>query len=108
MVDYKSKVLPGVLLSIASSTITGAYEAAGTLLHPARIVKFTNNTTQDVTLSWDGTNNNEYIPAGSFLLLDFTSNAVAGAPLQVNNGTVFYVKGTAGTGNFYISYYYAL
>lgn len=111
MVDYKSRVLPGVLLTTTSAAIgagAGSYIALGTLLHPARIVKFTNNTTQDVTVSWDGTNNHEYVPAGSFVLLDFTSNAVSGAPLSVNNSTVFYGKGTAGTGSFYISYYYAV
>ena len=108
MVDYKSRVLPGVLLTKTSASMLGTYAAAGTLLHPARIVKFTNNTTQDITISWDGTNDHEYIPAGSFLLLDFTSNAVSGAPLSVNNGTVFYAKGTAGTGSLYISYYYAV
>jgi hypothetical protein len=110
MSDFRSRIFPDTLRVIASSTITSGYAAVGSpapLAHPTRIVKFTNNSTQDVTLSWDGTHDNEYIPAGSFMLLDVSSNSVSGASLSISAQTSFYVKGTAGTGNFYISTYYA-
>jgi hypothetical protein len=107
MPSYAEKLTPGILLNIASSSISGTYAEVGELLHQARIVKFTNNTNEDVTISWDGTHDHEYIPAGSFLLLDGCANAVSNARLNIPMSTIFYAKGTTGTGNFYISYYYA-
>lgn len=102
-----SKVYPGVLQSIASSTMTSDYQVLGTFAYPARVFKITNNSTEDVTLSWDGTNAHEYIPAGSFLLIDCSSNRQVNDIFSIPLGTTLYVMGTAGTGNVYLSYYYA-
>lgn len=107
MPDYRSSLLPGVMIKKAGAAISGTYSVTTALLQEARIIKFTNNTGQDLTISWDGINDNEFIPSGGFLLLDCSSNAVADGKLSINKGTVFYVKGTAGTDNLYISYYYA-
>jgi len=40
----------------------------------ARIICFTNTTTQDVIFSLDGTRDQLIVPAGSFKLLDITTN----------------------------------
>ena len=102
------KIFPETLRSIAASTFTGSYQVVGVVLaHPSRIVKFTNNTATDVTVSWDGTNDHEYIPSGSFLLLDISSNKEISNIFNIRAGLQFYAKGSASTGSFYISSYYA-
>jgi len=102
------KIFPEVLRSIAASTFTGSYQVVGgVLLYPSRIIKFTNNTAVDVTVSWDGTNDHEYIPSGSFLLLDVTANREISNIFGIAKGTQFYAKGSASTGSLYISSYYA-
>lgn len=108
MSDVKERILPEALRSRAASTFTGSYQTLGSpLSNPSRIIKFTNNCSVDVTLSWDGVTDHEYIPAGSFLLLDETSNAVSNSVLVAAAQTQMYVKGSAGTGTMYLSTYYA-
>jgi hypothetical protein len=104
------KFIPDVLRSIDSATFTGSYQTVGGVLtHNARVVKFTNNSTSLVTISWDGSVDHDVLPAGSFLLIDVTTNrdAVEDQCL-VGIGTQFYVKGSVGTGLFYISNYYTV
>lgn len=102
-----TKVLPDAIRSIDSATFTGSYQAVGTkLTYPTRIVKFTNNSTVLVTLSWDGTSDHEVLPAGSFVLLDVSSDRETSNIFEIGANTQFYVKGSAGTGSFYISTYY--
>jgi hypothetical protein len=103
-----SSLYPQTLRSIASASVSGTYAIIGTALtFPARIIKITNNSTQDVTVSWDGINDHEYVPAGSFILLDISSNKETSQICEIAAGTAFLVKGTAGTGNVYLSSYYA-
>jgi hypothetical protein len=100
-------LLPDPLRSIDSATFTGDYQAVGTpLSNGARIIKFMNVTSVDVTLSWDGVTDNEFLPPNSFVLLDVSGNRENSQYLEVKMGTQFYVKGASGSGNFYISCYY--
>lgn len=102
------RVLPETLRSRDSATFTGSYQTLGSpLSNTSRIIKVTNDSTVDVTFSWDGTNDHEFIPAGSFILLDFTANRAWDAVLVVAAQTQFYVSGAAGTGSVYLSSYYA-
>ena len=103
-----SKIYPGVLQSFASSSVSSSYQVLGTFSFPGRVWKITNNSTEDVTVSWDGTNPNEYVPAGSFILLDCAATKEVSGIYDVPVGTSFYVKGTSGSGNVYLSYYYAV
>ncbi len=104
-------IFPEVLKSLASSSFSGSYVAVGTpLAFPARILKFTNNSNVDVTISWDGTNDHEFLPADSFLLIDISANRQISNIFGAAKGTQFYVNGASGignTGSFYISSYYA-
>ncbi len=101
-------IFPETLRSIDSATFTGSYQAVGTpLANPARVVKFTNNSLVGVTLSWNGTNDHEFLPAGSFVLIDIAANREISNILAASKGTQFYVKAAASTGSFYISAYYA-
>lgn len=102
------RLYPETLRSIAASTFTGSYQVVGsTLAHPIRLVKFQNDTATSVTISWDGTNDHDYIPSGGFLLLDVSANKEISQILSIAVGIQFYVKGSASTGSFYISTYYA-
>lgn len=102
------RLAPDTLRSIDSATFTGSYQAVGTALsYPAKIVKFTNNSNALVTLSWDGINAHDVLPATSFLLLDVSANREVSNQCDIPAYTQFYVKGSASTGSFYISVYYA-
>jgi len=105
----ESEVLfPEALRSIDSATFTGSYQAVGAVTaNTGRIVKFTNNSTSLVTVSSDGSTDHEILPAGSFVLLDCSTNAESNYLLIVAQKVQFYVKGSPGTGLVYISYYFA-
>jgi hypothetical protein len=90
--------------SFSSASMTGSYQQVGTALgHPTRLLKMVNNTTQDIAVSFDGTTDNDFVPANGFCLYDMTTNKTAqGGYFSFAIGTKIYVKGTAGTGTFYI------
>ena len=97
--------LPDPIRSIAASTFTGALQAVGTpTLRGIRIIKFINNTTVPVFVSWDGSGSilNDFVPANSFCLYDVASDKTHDDNWYVRVGTQFYVEGSAGTGSFYI------
>jgi len=108
MSQYTTEVvmIPDTVRSFNSSTLSGSYQAIGTpLTRPIRIIKFVNNSTVTVTVSWDGANDHDVLPSGSFFLYDITANRsnVEGTQGQyVRSGTQFYVKGSAGTGLIYL------
>jgi hypothetical protein len=94
------------LRSIAFGSITGSFGALGTPFgKPMRLIKIINTCNTDMIISFDGTNANDYIPAGSFSLYDLTTN-------QVNNlagwffriGTQVYVEyaSAPASGNVYV------
>ena len=108
MPAIQQRLLPETLRSRAASSFTGSYQTLGSVLsNMSRILKITNNTSVDVTISWDGTNDHEFLPIGTFVLLDETANAVPQSMLAAAKGTQFYVKAAAGTGTVYLSTYYA-
>lgn len=102
------------LRSVAFGSITGSYIVLGAALaHAWRIFKITNNTDADMLISFDGSTDNLFVPAGSFTLYDLSTNA---PPLsEVDNlvlglQTQFYVKrnGVAPTtGSIYLEGIYA-
>jgi hypothetical protein len=94
---------PDILRSIDSATFTGAYQAVGTpLTRPIRLIKFVNDSSVPVTVSWDGINDNDYIPANAFALYDLTANEVKQDGWFIGEGTQFYVKGAGGVRLVYI------
>lgn len=108
---YKKKVLYETLRSIDSSTFTGAYQNIGTpLLHPASIVKFVNTSAVAVTISTDGINAMDIVPATSFALYDYTSNTPVGSVdgVFVAQNTQYQILGTTSTGLVYLIVQYVV
>ncbi len=103
MTVYGINATADTIRSIDSATFTGAYQAVGiALTRPIRLIKFVNDSSVPVTVSWDGTHDNDFLPANSFSLYDLTANEAKEDGLFVQEGTQFYAKGAAGTRSFYI------
>jgi hypothetical protein len=99
--------------SLAYTGISGSYAAIGTAISQNwGIFKITNNTNGDLFISLDGSTDNDFVPAGSFVLYDLSTNA---PPISQNDSFVlalntrFYAKqSTAPTsGAVYVTGVYA-
>ncbi len=101
------KIFPETLRTVDSATLAGAYVPIGAPLgKPIRIFKFVNDSNTEVTVSWDGVNDYDILPAMSFFLYDITtnrSNVEGSQGIYVASGTQFYIKGAAGVGNIYLA-----
>lgn len=63
------------LRSLAAGSISASYTAIGTpFTHMMRLLKVVNNTNADIIISYDGVNDNDFIPASSFYLYDGNTN----------------------------------
>lgn len=105
----KNSILPIPLTNIASSSVTGSYAAinASGLPNAVCVVRITNASTKDVTISYDGSNDHDYLVSGTVLLLFLQSNSQPNNFIaNISKGTVVYVKGTGGTGNIYLAGWY--
>lgn len=106
----KNYVLAVPLTSLASSSFAGSYTAINSAGLPQAcwMIRLTNNSDQDATISYDGTHDHEFIPKAT------SREFYAQASMQPNNfianfakGLVVYAKGTAGmAGSIYLSGYY--
>jgi hypothetical protein len=96
------KITFDLLRSVDSATFTGTYVPVGTpLTFPVSILKFVNNSSVLVTVSIDGVNGYDVLPATSYSVYDEGTNH-ANDHVWMSKGTQFYVNGTVGTGLFYV------
>ena len=104
------RLLPETLRSAAFGAVGAAYSAVGTaLLHPCSIFLIQNATDAGALFSLDGVNDHFFLPASGFLLLDLTTNKTLPQGAFIGQGTIVYVKRSAGaptTGAVYISVLY--
>lgn len=107
---YKDKIQPIGLTSRASSTLTAGYQSINPngLPQACEIIYLTSSSSTEVTVSFDGVNDHEILVATAGRIPLFAqNNAQPKAEKSLwPKGTVVYVKGTAGTGNIYLSGYY--
>lgn len=90
-----------------SSTLTGGYDLFGSPLEfPARIVKFQNDSDEDVLISTDGIVDHDFLSQGDRCVFDLTANNNNTEGCFFPAGTQFYLNGTAGTGNIYLTVIY--
>lgn len=95
------------LRSLAFGSISGTYAALGTpTSHLMRILKIVNNTNGDLTISFDGTTDNDFVPANSFVLYDFETNAYSQYDFFLVLNTQIYVKGSPSSGSVYATMVY--
>jgi hypothetical protein len=105
----KNFVLPVALTSIDSASFTGNYQVINTngLPHSCVLLRMVNNSNRDVTISWDGVTDHDFLKLGESLMLPFQSNALPMTEAaQVKQGQKIYVKAAAGTGLVYLTGYY--
>jgi hypothetical protein len=93
--------------AIAANTFTGAYQLIGGLPQACFMLRFINNTSEDVIISYDGVNDNDVV------IHDTTTQIPVQTNSQPNNftclfakGLTIYVKAANGTGEFYVAGYY--
>ena len=96
------------LRSLAFGSISGTYAAVGTsFAHPMRLLCFTNLTNGNITVSFDGVNDNLIVPQNGFKLFDLVTNRREDQPYFVFQvGTQVYVKGSVSSGSFYVEAIY--
>lgn len=97
------------LSTFNSASMTGSYQAinGSGLQHPCVLLRIVNSSNQDITVSYDGTTDNEYVRAGEALTLPFQAqNLPSGRVSVMRKGTILYVKGTAGAGTIALTGYY--
>ncbi len=105
----QNSVKPFLLSSILSSAMTSIYAPLnGTGFSQAPFfIRIINNSTMAVTISYNGVTDHEFIPANTIFELPSQTNAQPNAQVALfPKNTIVYVKGTAGTGNIYLSGYY--
>jgi hypothetical protein len=96
------------LTSIDSATLASSYKVinAGGLAAPCFLIRIINTSGVTVTISYDGTTDNDVLAANSTLQLDFQENSQPNNYIaKLSKGTQIYAKGTAGTGLIYLAGY---
>ena len=96
------------LRSIDSSGFDTTYQNLGAeFSNPIVLMKIQNDSNVDATFSFDGgTTDQDIVPAGTFALYDFSANKLAAPIAAIPEGTQVQVKGSAGTGNVYLTAIY--
>jgi len=95
------------LISFNTASFSGSYQLAGTLAAPARIMIMVNGSNVAVTVSTDGVTDHAYFGASNATPQQFNfgdNRGNAASTLVLPQGTPIYVKGSAGTGIFAVSY----
>ncbi len=106
MSDYGKRIIPFPLQVIDATTFTGSFLPVGSPTPQlVRMVRFINNTDVDVTVSWDGIDDHDFLPSLTALTLDVTANKTDTQGYFVAIGTQFFVSALVGTGDFLIATY---
>lgn len=102
-------ILVDNLRSIGFAALTTNYQSLGSAFtHPMRILHFINNTDGNMLISFDGVNDNLFLPSKSFVLYDITTNKDKDERSRIHNNTQVRIKySTAPTeGDFYLAALY--
>lgn len=95
-------------LTIDTATLTGGYDLIGTLaFNPVQII-FDNQSSVAVGISRNGSSVWHTFPAGEAIVLDMRANHGISDNFTFSLGMPLFAIGSAGTGNFSISYTYAV
>lgn len=98
------------MTSIDSATFTGNLQAinADGLDEACSIIRIVNDSNRDITISYDGATEHDYLIIGDSLTLSFQTNTIPNGNIaMMRQGTVIYVAGLAGgVGLIYLTGYY--
>lgn len=95
------------LRTLAFGAISGTYAGVGSpFSHAVRLLFIVNETDVGLTVSFNGVNDQLYIPASGFFLFDVTANKSLGQGLFITEGKRVYVKGSPTSGSVYVSVAY--
>lgn len=104
----KTFIQPLPLLAIDSSTITGTYQllnAAGFTVAVKKL-RLVNGSDKTVIVSYDGITDHAAVIPNWIIDPEVYADSTNGYDQIWKKGTKIYVKGTAGTGFFYVESYY--
>lgn len=108
--SVRNTMLPVSLGTLAASSLSTSYAAINSsgLSQACAIIRIINNSNQDITISYDGTNDHDFVPKTTSVNLYFQSSSQPNNMVaKLAKGTVVYAKAAAsGTGNVYVSGYY--
>lgn len=91
-----------------SSGGDSSFQAVGNpLLYPGRLIKFKNDSDQDISISYDGVTTHDIILAGDREVEDLCTNKTIDSGLMRGAGIQIYASSAAGTGNLYITVIHA-
>lgn len=93
-----NRLTPNVMINFDASTLTGTHQVinAANTAEAAFMVKFYNSSTSLIALSFDGVNDNDFVPPGGAFILDIQGNADtdSGQPnhYQLKKGQLIYAR----------------
>ena len=107
--SVKNSVAAIPLKSIDSSTFTGSYQliySSGTP-NACFLLSIINNSNKDITISYDGTNDHDFVQTLKTRDLPVQTNSQPNNKVALfASGTKVWVKGAAGSGSVYLAGYY--
>lgn len=105
----KNSVQPLQLVGFNTAGLSGTYTVVNIngIESACFMLKFINTSNVDVTISYDGTIDHDLIPADSTSVINAQQNHNPyNGNAYFSKGTKIYVKGAAGTGQFYVTGYF--
>lgn len=106
----KNRIVAAELATFAGSSLTTAFQVINSAGFPAPCfrLRIVNNSSLDITISYDGSTSNEFIKAATSFDLPAPSNSLPYMSMALFPlGMKVYVKSTAsGTGIIYVSAYH--
>lgn len=105
----KNFIRPITLRSVDSSTLAaGSFSAIGdTIEYPLSYIRITNDSTQDVIISFDGSEDHIYLVSGTNDSIYYQINSTPNNNVsKLKANTTIYARGTAGVGLILVEGYY--
>ena len=105
----QNSVKPLLLGSRTSASVIATYLPVNGIgfANPPFFVRINNASNTAVTISYNGIDDHEFLPANSVFELPSQTNSQPNAQVALfPKNTVVYVKGVAGAGTIYVSGYY--
>lgn len=106
----KNSVKPISMRIVDSTAISAATWTAfdlGGMEGACFFIRFNNDSTSDVQISYDGITAHDFIHSYTDFSVNFQANASPNNQVsKLAKGTIIYISGTVGAGNIYLSGFY--